>query len=243
MKTEDDLNNLFSSTEIGTIFLDNDLRIKRFTHETKAVFNLNEERDIGRSIRDITTNLQYDRLADDADEVLDKLSRKEIKLQGKSGVWYVFRIVPYRTRKNVIGGVVITFMDVIRYEDSELYTRDARSFFYSTLSALWEPILILDESLKIFTANRAFLRTFKTTPKETENRSIFELGDTQWDILELKKFLTEIIPHDSEFEGYEVEHEFPGIGRRKMSLNARKIQQGDERPAMILLSFRDITDK
>jgi two-component system CheB/CheR fusion protein len=231
MKAEDDLNNLFASTQIGTIFLDNDLHIQRFTHEAKAVFNLNEERDIGRSIRDITTNLQYDTLADDADEVLDKLIRKEIKLQGKSGVWYVFRIVPYRTRKNVIGGVVITFMDVIRYEDSELYTRDARSFFYSTLSALWEPILILDESFKVFTANRAFLRTFKTSPKETEGRSIFELGDHQW-----------VIPHDSEFEGYEVEHEFPGLGRRKMSLNARKIEQGDERPAMILLSFRDITD-
>jgi two-component system CheB/CheR fusion protein len=242
MKAEDDLNNLFASTQIGTIFLDNDLHIQRFTHEAKAVFNLNEERDIGRSIRDITTNLQYDTLADDADEVLDKLIRKEIKLQGKSGVWYVFRIVPYRTRKNVIGGVVITFMDVIRYEDSELYTRDARSFFYSTLSALWEPILILDESFKVFTANRAFLRTFKTSPKETEGRSIFELGDHQWDIPELRKFLIEVIPHDSEFEGYEVEHEFPGLGRRKMSLNARKIEQGDERPAMILLSFRDITD-
>lgn len=132
-------------------------------------------------------------------------------------------------------------MDVIRFESSELYTRDARSFFYNTLSAQWEPILILDESFHVFTANRAFLRTFKTTPGETEHRFIFELGDNQWDIPGLRKFLVEVIPHDSEFEGYEVEHDFPGIGHRKMSLNARKIEQGEERPAMILLGFRDIT--
>jgi len=131
--------------------------------------------------------------------------------------------------------------DVIRFESSELYTRDARSFFYNTLSAQWEPILILDESFHVFTANRAFLRTFKTTPGETEHRFIFELGDNQWDIPGLRKFLVEVIPHDSEFEGYEVEHDFPGIGHRKMSLNARKIEQGEERPAMILLGFRDIT--
>jgi two-component system CheB/CheR fusion protein len=241
MNAEDDLTNLFASSDIGTLFLDNDLTIKRFTPAAKAVFNLNEERDIGRSIKDITTNLDYDTLAEDTDEVLDKLTRKEIKVKGPDDSWYVVRIVPYRSRKNVIEGVIITFLDVSRFEESELDARDARSFFYSTLSAIWDPVLVLDEGLTVFTANRAFYRTFKTTPKETENRSIFELGDNQWEIPELRKFLEEIVPYDEEFEGFEVEHDFPGIGRRKMLLNARKITQGEQRDAMILLSLRDIT--
>jgi two-component system CheB/CheR fusion protein len=242
IKAEDDLNNLFSSTEIGTIFLDNDLNVKRFTPAAKEIFNLREERDIGRCIKDITNSLQYNTLDKDADEVLDKLIRKDVKIQSKNGTWYVVRIVPYRTRGNVIEGVVITFLHMAQYEDSELYVRDVKSFFYNTMSALWEPVMILDETLRIIMANRAFLRIFKTTPKETEDRSIFELDDKQWDIPELRKILEGIIPHDNEFEGFEVEHDFPGIGRRKMVLNARKIAQGEARPAMILLSFRDVAD-
>lgn len=242
MKAEDDLNNLFASGEIGTLFLDNDLNVKRFTPAAKEVFNLNAGRDIGRSIKDITCNLAYDTLARDTDEVLDKLVRKEIKVRGPGQSWYIVRIVPYRGRTNVIEGVVITFLDVTRFEKAELHARDARSFFYNTLSAMWEPVLVLDESLITFTANRAFYQTFKTTPKQIENRSVFELGDNQWEIPELKKFLEEIIPQENEFEGFEVDYDFPGIGHRKMSLNARKIEQGEERPAMILVSFKDITD-
>jgi len=243
VKAEDDLNNLFASSEIGTLFLDNDLNIKRFTPAAKEVFNLKEERDIGRSIKDITTNLEYDTLAKDADEVLDKLIRKEVKVPCRSGdKCYMVRIVPYRTSGNLIEGVVITFLDISRYEKPETDTKNNRAFFYSTMSAMWDPVLVLDETLKVFTANRSFYRTFKTTPRETENRSVFELGDNQWDIPELRKFLEDIIPHDDEFEGFEVEHEFPGIGQRKMSLKARKIKQSEQQPTMILVSFKDVTE-
>jgi two-component system CheB/CheR fusion protein len=240
MKTEDDLNNLFVTSEIGTVFLDNDLRIKRFTPIAKSVFNLKEDRDIDRPIKDITCELDYTTLAEDADEVLDKLTRKEIKVRGPDESWYLVRIVPYRSRKNVIEGVIITFLDISRFEKSELGARDARSFFYNTLSAMWEPVLVLEEDLRVFTANRAFYKVFKTTPKETENRSVFQLGDNQWDIPELRKFLEEIIPLDNEFQGFEVEHEFPRIGPRRMSLSARKIGEGEVRPPMIIISFKDI---
>jgi two-component system CheB/CheR fusion protein len=243
LKADDDLNNLFASSEIGTIFLDNDLNIKRFTPTAEEVFNLNADRDIGRPIKDITSNLEYDRLGEDADEVLNKLVRKEIKVRGRDRSWFVVRIVPYRTRGNIIEGVVITFLDVSRFEKSLIEARDAKNFFYNTLSALWEPVMVINDDLKVFTANRAFYRSFKTTPKETEDRFVFELGDKQWDIPDLRKFLEEIIPHDHEFEEFEVEHDFPGIGHRKMLLNARKIEAGEKRRAMILLSFKDVTDK
>lgn len=129
MEAEDDLNNLFVSSEIGTLFLDNDLNIKRFTPAAKEVFNLREDRDIGRSIKDITSNLTYDTLAQDADEVLDKLNRKEAKVQGQNESWYVVRIVPYRSRGNVIGGVVITFLNITQFEKLKFDAQESKSFF------------------------------------------------------------------------------------------------------------------
>jgi two-component system CheB/CheR fusion protein len=243
MKAEDDMNNLFASSDIGSIILDNDLCIKRFTPKAKEVFNLQEQRDIGRSISDITSSLDHENVAAEAESVLDTLIRKELKLRSRNGKTFVMRIVPYRSASNVIEGVVLTFLDTTELEKSELTGRDARSFLYETASALWEPILILDEKLHVFMANRAFYRLFKTSPNEAVNRSIFDLEEGQWDIPDLRRFLEEIIPMDKEFEGYQVHHEFPGIGPKKLVLNARKIEAGEERHPMILLSFRDDTEK
>ena len=99
-----------------------------------------------------------------------------------------------------------------------------------------------DDDLKnLFAANQAFYRTFKTSPKKTLNQKLFEPGKQQWDIPELRQFLEDIIPMNEHFENYEVEGDFPRLGLRKMSLNARRIEADDEHPAMILLSFKDIT--
>jgi two-component system, chemotaxis family, CheB/CheR fusion protein len=240
MKADDDLSNLFATVEIGTLFLDNDLRIKRFTPAVTEVLNLKDV-DLGRRISDITTRLQYENLEQDADEVLSKLIRKEIKVLAKSGKRYIMHIVPYRTKANVIEGVVMTFLDMGVLEKAELDLLDARSFFEATFSALWEPILVLDENYRVIMANRAFYRVFKSSPPETLDRTVFELGDRQWNIPDLRRFLLEIIPLDKQFEGYEVEHDFPRIGYRKMAINGRKIAASASRPPMILLSFKDIT--
>ena len=94
---------------------------------------------------------------------------------------------------------------------------------------------------KIFVGIPAFYRTFKTSPKEVLNQKLFELGNRQWDIAELRQFLENFIPQDQPFEGYEVEADFPSLGRRKMSLSARRIEISEKQPGMILLSFKDIT--
>ncbi len=243
MRVEDELKNIFAANEVGTLFLDNDLRVRRFTPAAKEVFNLQEERDIGRNIVDITSVLQYERLAEDARGALDRLTRKEINAKGKDGKRYVIRIVPYRTLENIIDGVVITFLNVTDLGKLQMTERDVQGFFYNAVASLWEPVLILDGQYRVFSANRAFYRAFKTSPNETIGRSVFELGERQWDIPELRQFLMKIIQGDHEFEGYEVEHDFPGIGRKKMSLRGRRVEGGDWHPAMILLGLKDITEK
>jgi two-component system, chemotaxis family, CheB/CheR fusion protein len=106
-----DINNLLASTEIGTIFLDINLCLKRYTPAITRLFNLIPT-DIDRPIGDITHNFRFDDLVETSQEVLDTLVRKEMELQDKNGSWYSMRISPYRTLENVIDGVVLTFVDI-----------------------------------------------------------------------------------------------------------------------------------
>ena len=107
-----DMNNLLSGTGIGTIFVDHQLRILRFTPPVTQVINLIPT-DVGRPVGHIVSNLLgYDRLVEDIKEVLDTLTPKDIEVQTQKDAWYLLRIRPYRTLENVIKGAVITFTDI-----------------------------------------------------------------------------------------------------------------------------------
>ena len=104
-----------------------------------------------------------------------------------------------------------------------------------------EPLVILDEQLRIKTANKSFFDTFKVNKKETYNKLIFELGNGQWDIPSLRKLLTQLLPKSTHFKDYEVSHEFEDIGERTMILNARRIVLEGHKTELILLAIEDIT--
>jgi two-component system CheB/CheR fusion protein len=106
-----DMKNLLNGTDIATVFIDGDLRIKRFTEQARKVIRIIAT-DVGRSIADLVSRLQYDRLIPDIREVLDTLVVKETEVRGEGGEWYLMRILPYRTTENVIDGLVLTFVDV-----------------------------------------------------------------------------------------------------------------------------------
>ena len=110
-KAYDDLNNLLGATEVATLFLDHDLRIRRFTPATRKIFRL-IDRDIGRPIDDISTTLQHPDLLADVRSVLETLIRIDKEVESTDGEWYHMKIVPYRTGENVIDGVVVTFLDI-----------------------------------------------------------------------------------------------------------------------------------
>ncbi len=110
-EAKSDINNLLASTEIATIFLDNELLIKRFTPAMENIFNLIPS-DIGRPISDITSNINYQNIYEDAKHVLETLSKEEKEIQTASGAWYAVRLIPYRTTENTIDGVVITFIEI-----------------------------------------------------------------------------------------------------------------------------------
>ncbi|CCG40227.1 chemotaxis protein CheB [Magnetospirillum molischianum] len=111
LSVNNDMNNLLNSTEIATVFLDNDMRVRRFTPHATQLFKLIPG-DVGRPLSDITTDLHYKTLTEDAREVLRTLIFIERRISTFGGAWIKARIMPYRTHDNVIDGVVITFVDI-----------------------------------------------------------------------------------------------------------------------------------
>ena len=90
------------------------------------------------------------------------------------------------------------------------------------LGSIREPLMLLDSDLKVLKANKSFYETFKVRPEGTEGVLIYNLGNQQWDIPKLRELLEDILPHNSSFNDFEVEHTFETIGRKIMHLNARR---------------------
>ncbi len=122
-RINDDMKNLLDSTDIATIFLDNGLRVRRFTHETGKITQLLQG-DVGRPITDIASALLYPELADDAREVLRTLIKAERQIATPDGEWFAVRILPYRTLDNRIDGVVVTFFDITITKKLEMQLRE-----------------------------------------------------------------------------------------------------------------------
>ena len=113
-----DINNLLAVTDIGIIFLDTKLHIKRYTPAMTRIFNLIPS-DIDRQISDITVKTDYSTLVEDAEHVLDTLTQKRMEIQTRDDIWFDMKIAPYRTTENVIDGVVITSVDITKIKEGE----------------------------------------------------------------------------------------------------------------------------
>lgn len=121
--------------------------------------------------------------------------------------------------------------------------QDAREYAENIVETVREPLVVLNSDLKILTANHSFYQTFKVTPEETIGNFIYDLGNRQWDIPKLRVLFKEILPHETVFNGYEVEHDFIGIGRKTILLNAREIFREKIGSHIILLAMEDITER
>jgi two-component system cell cycle sensor histidine kinase/response regulator CckA len=128
-------------------------------------------------------------------------------------------------------------------KQAEQAAQEAHTYAENIVETLHESLVVLDTDLRVKITNQTFYKTFKVAPEETEGKLIYELGNHQWDIPELRKLLEEIIPKDNQFYDFEVDHEFPNIGRRTMLLNARRLYQESNISETILLAIEDITER
>jgi two-component system CheB/CheR fusion protein len=162
-RANNDMTNLMASTNIGTLFLDDQLRIERFTPATARVINLIQT-DVGRPVSDIVSRFKgYDRLVPDARKVLDTLIPTEAEVQTQDGHWYQMRIQPYRTLENVIEGAVLTFVDITEQKELHTAMRENEEKLRALFHILPVGVSVLDAQGKIVYVNAALERMLEVT--------------------------------------------------------------------------------
>ena len=119
----------------------------------------------------------------------------------------------------------------------------ALAYAENIIATLREPFVVLDKSLRVRTANGAFYRDFHASKEETEGRFVYELGNGQWDIPQLRTLLSQVLSNSHPVEDFEVEHAFPDLGQRTMLLNARRFPPESNEPELVLLAIEDVTDR
>ncbi len=150
---------------------------------------------------------------------------------------------PVRNQRGKIAGVVLVFRDQTKERQIQNIIREARDFAESIVATVREPLVVLDANLRVIAANQSFYRTFRVSPAETDGRPIYELGNRQWDIPQLRTLLEKILPQNTHLDDFVVEHQFEHIGQRTMLLNARRLRHVNVQAPMILLAIEDITER
>jgi PAS domain S-box-containing protein len=152
-----------------------------------------------------------------------------------------------KTKEQVINKLVELRRRIAELEALEAEHRRAeqetREYAESIVDTVREGLVVLDADLRVISANRAFYETFRVKPGETEGELVYDLGNRQWNIPKLRELLEEILPTDTTFDNFEVEHEFKIIGRRVMHLNARRIYKETNETRLILLAIEDVTER
>ena len=173
---------------------------------------------------------------------------REAEVQAREGQWYLMRILPYRTLENVIEGAVVSFVEITKQkelqeqlQDLARIARKAQDYAENVVDTIHEPLLVLSADLKVVSANSSFYKFFHVAPEEAIGRSLYDLGNNQWNIPELRKLLEQILPQETSFKGFQVTCDFQSIGRHTMIMNARQIPQKTGTDRLILLAMEDVT--
>ena len=230
-QANDDMQNLLNSTEVATVFLDDKLLIKRFTIQAKKVFSLIDS-DVGRPISDLTANLRYTGLVEDAFEVLRTLVFREREIETNEGLWRLLRILPYRTHDNLIDGLVLTFVDIDRLKRAERSAQHAREYAEGIVEAVDRALLVLDDQLRVVSANRAFHALFRSMPKLEVGEQFHNAGGGRWDLPGFIDRLRGVVEDGKGFEGLRVR--IAGAQQDEVLLSARRLQPSGSAPMVLI---------
>jgi PAS domain S-box-containing protein len=245
------------------ISLDQDLRVVAVSRSFYEFFKVKPEETVGQLIYDLG-NKQWDipKLRELLETILPQkttfdnyevehnfttigrrimlLNARQIERgMGKERI-ILLAIEDITERKEIEAGLEKTRKELAVIKKS---ADEAREFAESVINTVREPLISLDQDLRVVTVSRSFYEFFKVKPEETMGQLIYDLGNKQWDIPKLRELLETILPQKTTFDNYEVEHNFATIGRRIMLLNARQIQRVSGKERIILLAIEDITER
>ena len=233
-----DLTNLLRSVNIPIVMVDRNLRIRRFTPVAQRTLKLIAG-DVGRVITDLRADVEIPKLEELVHEVMETLSSKEIEIQDRNEHWYRLQIRPYETADNKITGAVMILFDINSSKRENDQSKRMISYAQAFVETVRNSAFVLDSKLKLEKATSFFYEKFQLTPGETEGLSIYEIGDGQWNIPAVRTLLEEILPQNSKVEDFEIDHEFHRVGRKRIFLNARRLEGQDSEDSVILISVGD----
>jgi two-component system cell cycle sensor histidine kinase PleC len=245
------------------IALDQDLRVVSVSRSFYEVFKVKPEQTVGQLIYDLG-NKQWNipKLRELLETILPQkttfdnyevehdfatigrrimlLNARQIqRASGKERI-ILLAIEDITERREIENGLEKTRREL---EATKIAEDEAREYAESMINTVREPLLVLDQDLRVVTASRSFYGVFKVKPEQTVGQLIYDLGNKQWNIPKLRELLETILPQKTTFDNYEVEHDFATIGRRIMLLNARQIQRASGKERIILLAIEDITER
>lgn len=229
-----DMKNLLDNTEIGTIFLDNQLNILRFTPQVTKLFNVIPG-DIGRSITHIVSNFDYPFLEEAIKEVIERLVGKELEVSTKKNEWYNLRIMPYRTMDNFISGAVVTFTKITPFKAMENKLISLLNYARAIVDLMPDAAVIMDTDRKILVANSNFLQQFNLKEEAITEQSFMEIVHNKWKTSKLDNLLMEKGPAETF-----IQHDFLGLGLRDMFVKIQPITQSETGIALLsMLTFKN----
>jgi two-component system CheB/CheR fusion protein len=226
-----DLTNLLSSVHIAIIMMGTDLRIRRFTPMAEKIFNLIPS-DVGRRLSDLNRNVNIPDLDEMIQQVIDHLNVVEREVQDREGHWYSLRIRPYRTQESMIDGVVLMLFDIDELKRSIRHI----------VGLIRHPVILLHGDMRVNRANEAFCEMFAVSPAEIEEKPFYEIAEKRWNFKAMRELLEEVLPRQGEVLNYRLTHDFPGLGRKKLLLNARRFYEESRGVQLFLLSLVEIKD-
>jgi two-component system CheB/CheR fusion protein len=231
-----DMKNLLDNTEIGTIFLDNQLNILRFTPQVTRLFNVITS-DIGRSITHIVSNFEYPSIEQTINEVITSLSGKELEIKTKKGEWYNLRIMPYRTMDNFINGAVLTFTKITPIKSMNARMLGLLQYAQSTADLHPQATVVLDADRKVLVCNEKFQNMFRIQEYEIRELSFTEIVINRWQMDLLSDKLSDSSPTSEEIY---VQHHFNGLGLKHLEIKIERIiEKGTGSTLIMILSFKE----
>jgi two-component system, chemotaxis family, CheB/CheR fusion protein len=241
IQLNNDLINVLSSVQLPILIVGIDLRIGRFTPMAERLFNLIST-DVGRSFNDIRHNLNISNLDILILQTIDTLTIYQQDIQDLSGHWYHLTVRPYKTRENQIVGATIVLVDVHELICQEQEIQASRDYAVAIVETIREPLIVLDCNFCVVTANHAFYQMFQLAQHQVEGQLLDTIGNGQWQIPELKSRLEDLLHNNTQFQDFEIEHNFEQMGWKTLLLNGRQIIHVGEQK-LLLLAIEDITQR
>jgi PAS domain S-box-containing protein len=260
---EDYFKNIFNTVREAMLILDEDMRVLSANRSFFAIFKVDSASTIGSLLYDLGNgqwNIPHLRVL--LEDILPKndtvddyeiehdfesigrktmlLNARKIREKTNDLPIILLAIEDISERRNIEKGLENTRKELAATKIDE---DEASEFAECVINAVREPLISLDQDLRVVTVSRSFYEFFKVKPEETVGQLIYDLGNKQWDIPKLRELLETILPQKTTFDNYEVEHDFAGIGRRVMLLNARQIKRMWGKERVILLAIEDITER